>query len=868
MGPQRRRGIYIGYDSPSIIRYLEPTTADVFKSRFQDCQFCETIFPKLTNSPDPLPATVIKWQSDDTFWRDPRTNLANDEVRRILHLQQIMEKLPDSFTDAATVTKSHVEAANTPARIQISDQLATDISPKKKRGRPPGSKDTRPRTKRTSISTLATTHMDNEEISVQYSHTGTVWERSSTELNDLFSFLIYKAITEELPDPKSVKEAQQRPDWKHWEVAINSELDSLITRQVFGPIIKVSQDTHLTGYRITLVRKRNAHGQVVRYKARLVAKGYTQVYGQDYDLTHAPVMDSITYRFLISFAIHHKLRMHLMDVVTAYLYGLLDTDIYMQAPPELLTRLIFHVQGEKSTPLSAELQSGINRTLTEDMRITLLQHAPSNLQGMVGHAPSNLQGMIGHAPSNLQGMIGHEPSKHQVMPSDRNICAPPTKQQSNVSEKQEHQPSVNTDHIPTKQRGKQENIQKFAVQVLRSIYGLKQSGRIWYQRFKSEMLNLGFVTAEIAPCLFIKQAGTEFIILAIYVDDISIFGTRKITSETVDLLKRTFEMKDVGQPNFCLGIQFEYLTDGIFIHQSTYTRKLLKQFNMDKCHPVTTPMEQRSLDPNKDIFKKCTENELTLGPEKPYLSVIGGLMFLGNQTRPDISFSVNMLARHSSKPTIRHWNGTKRIMRYLQGSIDTGLYFPYTMTNELCGYADAGYLSDPDDSKSQTGYVFLQGGTAISWKSSKQTLTTTSSNHAEVIALYEACRECIWLRQMIDHICTSTGRETLQKPTLIYEDNRPCVDQIAKGFIKGDRIKHIAPKFFYTAEQHGDKIQVEWIPSKENKADLFTKPLPRILHAEHMQGIGMRSLSKLQQTTRDDNEPPRRQSDFQQGSLP
>lgn len=177
-----------------------------------------------------------------------------------------------------------------------------------------------------------------------------------------------------------------------------------------------------------------------------------------------------------------------------------------------------------------------------------------------------------------------------------------------------------------------------------------------------------------------------------------------------------------------------------------------------------------------------------------------------------------------------------------------GLLYSHTSPNELIGYADAGYLSDPDDSKSQTRYVFLQGGTAISWKSTKQTLTTTSSNHAEVIALYEACRECIWLRQLLNHIHSSSGRPALTNPTTIFEDNRPCVNQISKGFIKGDRIKHIAPKFFYTAEQHGEHINIVWISSQENRAYLFTKPLPRILHNAHCDGIGMRRLSTLKHT--------------------
>lgn len=193
------------------------------------------------------------------------------------------------------------------------------------------------------------------------------------------------------------------------------------------------------------------------------------------------------------------------------------------------------------------------------------------------------------------------------------------------------------------------------------MYGLKQIGRTWYKRFKAEMLALNFTTNDIAPCLFLKQAGQEFVIVAIYVDDINIFGTPTITQETINTLKRTFEMRDLGKPAYCLGIQFKHQQNGILIHQSTYTKKILKQFNMDKARLASTPMDMQTLDPSKDMFQKCRDQEPTLGPEKPYLSEINALMYLANQTRPNISFSVNLLARHSSQPTIQHWNGLKRI---------------------------------------------------------------------------------------------------------------------------------------------------------------------------------------------------------------
>ena len=164
---------------------------------------------------------------------------------------------------------------------------------------------------------------------------------------------------------------------------------------------------------------------------------------------------------------------------------------------------------------------------------------------------------------------------------------------------------------------------------------------------------------------------------------------------------------------------------------------------MDKAHPLSSPMVVRSLDVKNDLFRPCEKSEELLGPEVPYLSVIGALMYLANCTRPDIAFSVNLLARYSSAPTRRHWKGIQHILRYLSGTTDMGLFYSNKSKEKLLGYADAGYLSDPHKARSQTGYVFNYNGTAISWRSVKQTMVATSSNHSEIITIHEASRECI-----------------------------------------------------------------------------------------------------------------------------
>ena len=156
-------------------------------------------------------------------------------------------------------------------------------------------------------------------------------------------------------------------------------------------------------------------------------------------------------------------------------------------------------------------------------------------------------------------------------------------------------------------------------------------------------------------------------------------------------------------------------------------------------------------------------------------------------------------------------------------------------------------MSDPHNVRSQTGFVFLHGGTAISWKSSKQTIVATTTNHSEIIALYEASCECVWLRRMINHIDQSCGIGSMKTPTIIYEDNGACVTQMQIGYIKSNMTKHIAPKLFFPHElQQSGVINVMETKSCDNLADLFTKSLPTSSFGKCVRGIGMKQLRGLQ----------------------
>ena len=130
----------------------------------------------------------------------------------------------------------------------------------------------------------------------------------------------------------------------------------------------------------------------------------------------------------------------------------------------------------------------------------------------------------------------------------------------------------------------------YSIKLQQSLYGLKQSGRMWYNRLSEYLQKEGYVNNPICSCIFIKKSETRFAIMAVYVDDLNLVGTPKELIRTTNYLKNEFEMKDLGKTKFCLGLQIEHFPNGVLVHQSTSIKKVLKHFYMDKAHPLSSPM--------------------------------------------------------------------------------------------------------------------------------------------------------------------------------------------------------------------------------------------------------------------------------------
>lgn len=240
MGPQRRLGIYVGFESPSIIKYLKPSTGDLFTARFADCHFNESIFPTLGGENKQL-KNEISWKESSLSHLDPRTKQCELEVQNIIHLQALTNKLPDAFTDPKRVTKSHVPAANASIRIDVPEgqsNIANESKPPLKRGRPIGSKDKNPRKRKgvknqddqiedlvTPKESLDMTNTivketqvpessENEEISINYVITGIRWNRNEIDVDDSFAYNVALDMMNENEDiePKSIEECRRRND--------------------------------------------------------------------------------------------------------------------------------------------------------------------------------------------------------------------------------------------------------------------------------------------------------------------------------------------------------------------------------------------------------------------------------------------------------------------------------------------------------------------------------------------------------------------------------------------------------------------------------------------------------------------------------
>ncbi|GJX40266.1 retrovirus-related pol polyprotein from transposon TNT 1-94 [Tanacetum coccineum] len=251
--------------------------------------------------------------------------------------------------------------------------------------------------------------------------------------------------------------------------------------------------------------------------------------------------------------------------------------------------------------------------------------------------------------------------------------------------------------------------------------------RAWYDTLSKFLLAQGFSKGVVDPTLFIRKTGKHTLHVQIYVDDIIFASTDpKDCDRFSNEMSSKFQMSMMGQISFFLGLQISQNPRGIFINQSKYANEILKKFDIHKSDPVDTPMvEGTKLD--EDLSG-------TLVDQTKYHSMIGSLVYL-TANRPDLIFAVCMCARYQSRPTKKHLEAVKRVFRYLQGTINMGLWYPKDTAMALTAYADADHAGCQDTRRSTSGSAQFLGDKLVSWSSKKQTSTSISSIEAEYIVM-------------------------------------------------------------------------------------------------------------------------------------
>ncbi|KAK2578490.1 hypothetical protein KPH14_002051 [Odynerus spinipes] len=510
---------------------------------------------------------------------------------------------------------------------------------------------------------------------------------------------------------------------------------SRLTRKDTWELVDRPKNRSVIGCRMVLINKFEMDGSLCCRKARLVAKGFSQRPGIDFAQTFAPVARLGSLRLIMAIATKYKMIVHQLDIVTAYLNGYLDEEIFMEKP-------IF-----------------LEEALTE------IYKRNGNRSDVGVKAKEMLE----------------------ALSTGNKVC-----------------------------------------RLKRALYGLKQAGRQWYRRLDGVLRKLDLEPTKADTCLYFKREGKDCILALVYVDDILIASTSsKWIQNFKSKLGQEFDVKDLGCARYCLGIEINQTSDGVSLSQRRYIKGVLKRFGMSEANPAVTPGEANH------NFSRTTKAEDKKRNSQSYQELIGALMYLAVATRPDIAFVVSYLGQFNHSHTEEHWGAAKRVLRYLQGTLNYTLSFRRT-EDGIIGYSDADWGNCGIDRKSYTGYVFLLSGAAVSWKAQKQRTVALSSTEAEYIALAEAAKEAKYLRNLLMEL----GFCELAVVQL------RCDNREAKALFENPvyhaRTKHIDIRHHFIRDAIKENLfKLSTVPSGKMVADVFTKSLPKPKHYYCTESLGM-----------------------------
>ena len=438
-------------------------------------------------------------------------------------------------------------------------------------------------------------------------------------------------------------------------------------------------------------------------------------------------------------------------------------------------------------------------------------------------------------------------------------------------------------------------------ELKKGLYGLMQSGHMWNKEVNGFLTQqLGFVPCRSDPCLYWKlsRSGRK-ILLGLFVDDIVVAFAREDQSEWSSLkaaFMRKYASKDLGEAALVLGMRIrrDRRRRRLQLDQSVYVEKILTQNNMQQCKSAATP-ENSSVrlslaDCPSEAEAHRSEN---VQRRLHYERLVGALLYAAMCTRPDIAHAVNQLSRFLRAPGKPHADAAKLVLRYLSGTRTLCLTFEPSSNADLHSsgapalqsaegdddqsavavragesvgecplvvWCDADWAGCVDDRKSTTGHLMRLHGCTLSWMSKKQSTVALSSTEAEYMAISMALREAKWGRALLAEI-RGTSEKPEAKPKAnsgqaehgqgeaagqgecvplveLRCDNQSALAMVVRPGAMHARTKHIDVRhhFVRDAVKNGE-VRLQWVPSAEQLADIFTKPLDRNTFSKLRDGV-------------------------------
>lgn len=367
------------------------------------------------------------------------------------------------------------------------------------------------------------------------------------------------------------------------------------------------------------------------------------------------------------------------------------------------------------------------------------------------------------------------------------------------------------------------NTSKF-VKINKSLYGLKQSGKAWYEKLNEKLVLFDFQKSVSDPCIYIHTK--KNITIGVYVDDLIICGLMLAdVTEIKNQLSLSFPIKDLGLIDTVIGwkVTRDRPNRALSISQSEYILGKIDAIGLSDAKEYYSPLDGYSAILPAEDGEQQADNSA-------YPSAIGSLGYASNSTRPDICFATSQLARFNSSPVLRHWKGVCRVYRYLKATHNFQITYKFgppssEINKEMMAviFSDSDFASDISTRRSVSGYVAMLGGGPICWQSKRQKSVATSTTEAEYIALFEASKQSIWIRRLLTELKVANK--------LIGDDGMRILtdNQSSLALVRGTnstKAKHIDVAYHFARDcVQNNTIKVDYIPTNEMLADILTKPL-------------------------------------------